>query len=110
MLLIYRPSHYRDVVSSTRGHGKSPAGCGDAGQRLEQPAQTPDLNTQACAMRFVHQPCSKCPGEEEVSWHIAGPSFSQCACEREQHGTSGERNDRACLTHHMTARVDDERF
>ena len=110
MLLIHRPRQHHNLACAARGECKSPAGCGDGGQRLKQPAQTSDLDTQPRAMRFVRKPRSKCPGEEQVSWHIARPCFSQCACEREQYRTSGDRNDRACATYDMTAGVHDERF
>jgi hypothetical protein len=61
-------------------------------------------------MRFIGEPRSERPRKEQVPRYVSGPRFAQRSCEREQHRTSCERNDHACVTHDMTARVHDERF
>src|SRR5713101_2870010 len=61
-------------------------------------------------MRFIGVLRSKCPRNERVPRYVSGPRFAQRACEREQHRTPCERDHRECVTHDMTARVDDERF
>ena len=109
MLLVERPRQHDDLACAARRQRKPSLRRPHAGQCSKHSAKPADFDSQARAMRFIGGLRAECASNENVPRHVSSPRFAQRASEREQHRTACERDHRACMTHDMTARVDDER-
>ena len=110
MPLVDGPRQHDDLARVARYQRKPSLRGTHAGQCPQRGAKPPDLDPQPRPMRRVSELGSERPRDERTPWYVFGPRFGQRACQREQHRTPGQRDHHACVTHDMTAGVDDERF
>ena len=110
MLIFDGPCEYDDLACTARCQLKPALGRTDRGESPKHSAQPPDFDTQPRAVRFVREFRSECALEQYIPRNVCGPRLAQRACEFEQHRTAGERHRLARGTHHVTARIHDERF
>src|SRR5437667_1525743 len=85
MFLFDGPGQHHDFASTLRNECKAPLRRADVGHLPKHPAKPPYLDPQTRAMRFVDEPCSECPGQEQVSRHVSGPRSEEHTSELQSH-------------------------
>jgi hypothetical protein len=108
-MLLFDGSRQNDnFACAVRRQRKSSPGRAHVRQPPKHPAQAPDFDSQARAMRFIGSLRPKCARDQRVPRDVSRPRFAQRTCERKQHRTSCERDHPVLVTHDMTASVYDE--
>lgn len=109
MLLFNGPRQHNDVLCAPAWHECKALPCGaHVGQRANCGAQASHFHSQSRAMRFIRELQSECASDERVARNISRPCLTQRAYQREQHGTSGERNNLDVVPHNVATRIHDE--
>jgi hypothetical protein len=83
-MLVFRGLRkYDHVVRAARRNRKPIPGRDNAGQRPKGSPQSPDLDSQSCAIAFVGPLCSECSRYERFPGHVRGPLFCERSRKRE---------------------------